>query len=139
MKEIIAFDLDETLGTIITDGLSIIGFNMRVGSVDLLSNLKKRYILALWTVSSRAYTEKALGYGLRDFFDVIYTWDEISESWKDIRRINAKYLIDDSAFHQEEAKKYNLHSRYIIIPSYGSPEDIKDELLWVSQVREIIN
>ncbi len=138
MQTKIAFDLDETLGTIITDGNSIIGFNIRSGCIELLTELKTKYCLALWTVSNRSYVEKVLNYGLRQFFDEIYTWDEISDNWKDIRKINASYLIDDSEFYREKAKQYGLESKYIIIPGYGSNEDIENDMLWVTKIKQII-
>ena len=134
----IAFDLDETLGTPITNGNSIIGFNLRTGCQELLSELSQHDELILWTVSSRRYVEKILQYELATYFQEVYSWDDIASEWKDIRRIHADYLIDDSPHHQDEAQKYGLESHYIVIPAYGSPEDCQDSLLWVKQIHTVL-
>ena len=135
----IAFDLDETLGTAITDSYSIVGFNVRKGCHDILQYLKKRHSLILWSVSNRSYVDKALRLsGLTEYFIEIYSWDDIKCDWKDIRRINADYLIDDSEYYGEKALKNGLGSKYIIIPIYGSVEDQKDPLLWTKQIRKEI-
>ncbi len=138
MKARIAFDLDETLGITLTDSNSVIGFHIRDGCTELLERLKTRYHLVLWTVSTRIYLNKVLCFGLADYFQETWSWDEISGKWKDIRRINVKFLIDDSEYHREAAKKYGLESNYIIIPAYGSKEDQKDSLLWARQVKAIL-
>lgn len=57
------------------------------------------------------------------------SWDDIASDWKDIRRIHADYLIDDSPRHRDEVQKYGLELHYIVIPAYGSPEDCQDSLL----------
>ncbi|WP_020558429.1 NIF family HAD-type phosphatase [Thiofilum flexile] len=130
----IAFDLDETLGTPIIHNNSIIGFNLRTGCHELLTELAQDHDLILWTVSTRSYVEKVLAYGLTGYFKEIYSWDELACEWKDIRRIHVDYLIDDSPHHQDEAQKYGLESHYIVVPAYGSPEDCQDALLWVKQI-----
>jgi len=134
----IAFDLDETLGTAITDHKTVTGFNIRKGCDELLTALKKEYHLVIWTVSSRGYLEKMLNFGIREYFDETYSWDEISEEWKDIRKINVRYLVDDSSYHREMAKQHNLEAGYIIVPAYGSREDQRDPLLWVRQVYDYL-
>jgi NLI interacting factor-like phosphatase len=130
----IAFDLDETLGVPIIQGSSIIGWQLRSGCLDLLARLQKRFALCLWTVSNRRYVNKIMQFGLDRWFSEIYTWDEMPVSWKDVRRIQADYLVDDSAHHQEEAKRHGLARSYIIVPSYGSPADLADPLAWVRMV-----
>lgn len=50
--------------------------------------------------------------------------------WKDIRLINADYLVDDSEHHLAEASKRGLETGYILIPGYGSPEDAIAPLKW---------
>jgi len=131
-KSRIAFDLDETLGTALTDGYSLTGFNIRKGCIDLLDSLKDEYDLVLWTVSNRIYLNKILSFGFPMYFVRTYSWDEIPCEWKDIRKINATFLVDDSIHHKEAAKQ--LESRYIIIPAYGSHEDVNDPLLWTKQI-----
>ena len=132
----VAFDLDETLGVPITDGRAIVGFQMRQGCRELLADLKARHDLILWTVSSRAYATKALGFGLGVFFDQAVTWDEMPCRWKDVRRIGVDFLVDDSDEHRQMASPYGLGSHYIVVPVYGSPEDFANPLAWAEQVRQ---
>lgn len=117
MRLRIAFDLDETLGTAVTDSSSLIGFNVRRGCTGLLASLQKKHDLILWTVSSRRYLDKVLSFGLGEFFQETRSWDEIKGVWKDVRRIHADYLIDDDAYHKEMAEKEGLAERYIIVPA----------------------
>lgn len=135
----IAFDLDETLGIPIIDGVEIVGFRLRDGCKEVLEKLHERYQLCLWTVSNRSYLDKALSFGLKDYFSETYAWDELPVVWKDVRKINADFLIDDSPHHREEAAKFGIESRYIIIAAYGSEDDNNDSLLWVKQIENILN
>jgi hypothetical protein len=134
----IAFDLDETLGVPVIDGDEIVGFRFREGCVELLNGLKKDFEIILWTVSQRSYVEKILSFGLKDFFSEVYCWEDISTSWKDVRRINADYLVDDSWHHFEEAIKNGISERYIIIESFGSPKDFADPLFWIEQIEDVL-
>jgi hypothetical protein len=136
MKPRLAIDLDETLGATITNSTSIIGFQPRTGCYEILKKLKLRYQLILWTASRRSYLNKVLVFGLGDYFQETYSWDDIAKSWKDIRHINASYLIDDDEYHLEMAQKYGLKSRYIIIPPYGSFTDEKEPHRWIWQIQE---
>ena len=136
MKPRIAIDLDETLGATVTDSTSIVGFRIRDGCIELIEQLELKYHLVLWTVARRSYLDKVLAFGLKTYFSETYSWDEIENSWKDIRQINVEYLIDDDEYHQEIAKRYGLESHYIIVPAYGSPEDEEEPLGWVRQVEE---
>ncbi len=131
----IAFDLDETLGTPITDANSILGFNIRSGCIELLQELEPIYQLILWTASQRSYLDKVLSFGLAQYFTETYSWDEIPETWKDTRIINVEYLIDDNTLQQEMAEKHHLEHHYIIIPAYGSREDNNDPLLWTRIIK----
>ena len=135
-KPRIAIDLDETLGATVTDSTSIIGFRLRDGCLELLKQLDSKYHLVLWTVAYRSYLNKVLAFGLKDYFRETYSWDEIKQTWKDIRQINVEYLIDDDEYHREAAKKDGLESHYLIVPAYGSPEDEKHPLGWVQQIKE---
>ncbi len=138
MKCRIAFDLDETLGTAITDSNSIIGFNIREGCIELLNELENQYQLILWSVSQRIYLNKVLDFGLDAYFSETYSWDDIPESWKDIRKINVKYLIDDNHYHREMARRNRLEHHYIIVPPYGSQEDNYDPLLWTKIIKTVL-
>jgi FMN phosphatase YigB (HAD superfamily) len=138
MKKIVAFDLDETLGVPIVQGSKILGFNERKGMKELLEKVGKRYEMVIWTVSNRTYLDKILKYGLNKYFTKTYSWDEISCNWKDIRKIKADYLIDDSPHHKTQAAKFGLEHSYIIIPAYGSLEDQNNPLLWVDIVQRIL-
>lgn len=134
----IAFDLDETLGTAITDSNSIIGFNIRSGCVELLNELEQHYQLVLWTASQRSYLDKILCFGLNQYFSETYSWDEIPETWKDIRIIKVEYLIDDNLHQLEFAAAHQLEHHYIIIPAYGSKEDNHDPLLWTTIIKHVL-
>ena len=134
MKLRLAFDLDETLGIPIVNDSSIQGFKVRPGAIQLLETLYRDHKLLLWTVASRRYVDKVLSYGLAQYFIEVYSWDEIATGWKDIRKIGADFLIDDSSHHREEARRHGLEHRYIVVPAYGSLEDRKDPLLWARQV-----
>lgn len=134
----IAFDLDETLGVPVIDGSEIVGFRFREGGVELLQKLGKDFDLILWTVSSRSYVEKILAFGLKKYFSEIYCWEDISTSWKDVRRIRADFLIDDSPHHFEAAVKSGISERYIVIEAFGSVKDFENPLYWIEQIEEVL-
>lgn len=138
MKPRIAFDLDETLGATIIDSNSIVGFRIRDGCLELLKKLKTKYHLVLWSVSNRKYLDKVLSFGLKDYFQETYSWDDISDNWKDIRKTDVEFLIDDSEYHRDVAKKHGLEASYIIIPAFGSIKDEENPLLWVKQIEEVL-
>jgi hypothetical protein len=130
----IAFDLDETLGVPLIEGDAIAGFQARPGCLQLLGWLRPRFTLCLWSVSNRRYLDKVLAFGLSKWFAETYSWDELPGAWKDIRRIKADLLIDDSPHHREAAAKHGLADRYVVVPVYGGPEDAADPLGWVRLV-----
>lgn len=134
----IAFDLDETLGVPIIDGVEIVGFRFRDGCVDLLKKLQKDSDIILWTVSNRRYVEKILSFGLKEFFVETYSWDDISISWKDVRKIKADFLIDDSRHHFEEAVKNGIAKHYIVIEPFGSLKDFENPVYWIEQIEEVL-
>lgn len=135
---LVAFDLDETLGVPIIDNDSITGFRLRDGCRELLGQLRQSYTLCLWTVSSRVYLNKALSFGLGEFFTQTYSWDELAVTWKDVRKIGVAYLIDDSPHHRARAVLHGLETRYIVVAAYGSREDFADPLLWTRQIRQVL-
>ena len=132
----IAFDLDETLGLPRTDGGRVVGWHVRSGCLELLAELHAAATLCLWTVSSRRYVDRALSFGLGEWFEEVYSWDEMPVRWKDVRRIGVDFLVDDSPEHQDAARPFGLESAYIVVPPYGSPADAADPLQWARQVRE---
>lgn len=134
----IAFDLDETLGVPIIDGVEIVGFRFREGCNELLQRLEKNFDLILWTVSNRSYVEKILAFGLKKYFSEIYCWEDISTSWKDVRRINADFLIDDSSHHFEKALEEGISQHYLVIEPFGSPKDVENQFLWIEQIEEFL-
>jgi hypothetical protein len=136
--QLIAFDLDETLGVPLIEGSTMIGWQVRPGCMELLESLRPRFILCLWSVSSRRYVDKALSFGLGEWFTRTYSWDELPVPWKDIRRIQADYLVDDSPHHREAAHGLRLESAYIVVPPFGSPKDAADPLAWVRQVKNAV-
>src|SRR5690348_1516182 len=104
----IAFDLDETLGVPLLEGNAIVGFQVRPGCLELLGRLRSRFTLCLWSVSSRRYLDKVLSFGLGRWFSATYSWDELPGLWKDVRRIGADLLVDDSPHHREAAARHGL-------------------------------
>jgi hypothetical protein len=134
----IAFDLDETLGVPCIEGAEIVGWQLRPGCLDLLARLQPRFVLCLWSVSNRRYVDRALSFGLGAWFAETYSWDELPVRWKDVRRIRADFLVDDSPYHRSSARALGLESAYIVVPQYGSPEDDADPLLWVRQVEAAV-
>jgi hypothetical protein len=82
---------------------------------------------------------KALSFGLRDWFAESYSWDEMPARWKDVRRIQADFLIDDSPQHREAARAHGLEAAYIVVPQYGSPEDAANPLGWVQLVEAALS
>jgi hypothetical protein len=134
----IAFDLDETLGVPLVEGDTIAGFQTRPGCLELLGGLRPRFALCLWSVSGRRYLDKCLSYGLSCWFDETYSWDELPGPWKDVRRIGADLLVDDSPHHREAAAKYGLAGHYVVVPIYGGPEDAADPLEWVRLVERAV-
>ena len=81
----IAFDLDETLGVPLIVGGEIVGFQTRAGCLELLGRLRPRFTLCLWSVSARRYLDRCLAFGLSEWFEESYSWDELTGSWKDGR------------------------------------------------------
>lgn len=134
----IAFDLDETLGVPIIEGVEIVGFRFREGCVQFLEILEKDFDLVLWTVSNRSYVEKILAFGLNKFFSEIYCWEDISTSWKDVRQIKADYLIDDSSHHFDEAIKNEISEKYIVIEPFGSIKDFENPFYWIEQIKKVL-
>jgi beta-phosphoglucomutase-like phosphatase (HAD superfamily) len=134
----IAFDLDETLGVPLIDGPNVVGWQMRPGCAELLDRLQQRFALLLWSVSPRRYVDKALSFGLSRWFAESYSWDEIASHWKDVRRLQADRLVDDSPHHAQAAAEFGLATRYIVVPAYGSPEDVADRLAWVRLVEATV-
>jgi hypothetical protein len=134
----IAFDLDETLGVPLTDGRSMVGWQMRPGGADLLDRLRHGFELVLWSVSPRRYVDKALAAGLGRWFAESHSWDEVPSPWKDVRQLRVDWLVDDSPHHAQAAAGFGLASRYVVVPAYGSPEDVADPLAWVRQVEVAI-
>jgi hypothetical protein len=116
----IAFDLDETLGVPLIEGDAIVGFQLRPGCLELLERLRSRFKLCLWSVSGRRYIEKCLSFGLSAWFGETYSWDELPGPWKDVRRIGADLLVDDSPHHREAAAKHGLADRYVVLPYTGT-------------------
>jgi hypothetical protein len=138
MSERIAFDLDETLGVPIIEGTKIVGFQWRRGCLELLKKLCNIYEICLWSVGSRQYVDQVLSFGLNDYFIETYSWDELPCTWKDVRKLRIDYLIDDSEHHRQAAKNYGLTKHYIVIPAYGSPEDVADPMLWVKKIEQVL-
>ncbi len=134
----LAFDLDETLGVPVIDGATMIGWQIRPGCVELLASLRPTFTLCLWSVSSRRYVDKALSFGLSNWFAESYSWDEVPARWKDIRQIKGDFLVDDSPQHREAARAFGLESAYVVVPQYGSPEDSGDPLAWVRLVEAAV-
>jgi hypothetical protein len=134
----IAFDLDETLGVPVIDGATMVDWQMRPGCLELLGRLHTRFALCLWSVSSRRYVDKALSFGLGEWFVESYSWDELPVPWKDVRQIRVDFLVDDSPHHRESARALGLESAYIVVPQYGSPEESADPLAWVCLVESAI-
>src|SRR5262245_4258116 len=134
----IAFDLDETLGVPLIEGAAIVGFQTRPGCLELLRRLRPLFTLCLWSVSSRRYLDKVLAYGLSEWFAESYSWDELPAAWKDVRRIGADFLVDDSPHHREAASSHGLAERYVVVPVYGGPEDAADPLAWVRLVERAV-
>jgi hypothetical protein len=132
----IAFDLDETLGVPLIEGNTIVGFQCRPGCVELLSRLQSRFVLCVWSVSNRRYLDRCLSFGLNRWFAETYSWDDLPGSWKDVRRIGADLLVDDSPHHREAAQKHGLADRYVVVPIYGGPEDVADPLAWIRLVEQ---
>jgi hypothetical protein len=134
----VAFELDETLGMPITNGRAITGFQLRPGAADLLAHLKQQHELVLWTVGSRSHVNKCLSFGLNKYFQKTFSWDEMPDRWKDVRKTQVDYLVDSSEEHRELAHRVNLESKYILVPAYGSPEDEKDPTLWAHMVGDLL-
>lgn len=130
----IAFDLDETLGVPLIDGENVVGWQMRPGCAELLDRLKPKFQLVLWSVSPRRYLDKALSFGLGRWFTESHSWDELPSQWKDVRRLQADFLVDDSPHHREAAEQGGLSAAYIVVPAYNSAEDVADPLAWVKPI-----
>jgi hypothetical protein len=89
-------------------------------------------------VSGRRYLDRCLAFGLSTWFAETYAWDELPASWKDVRRIGADLLVDDSPHHRESAARHGLADRYVVVPVYGGPEDAADPLAWVRLVERAV-
>jgi hypothetical protein len=134
----IAFDLDETLGVPMTDGRGVVAWQMRPGCADLLDRLRPKFEVVLWSVSPRRYVDQALAAGLDRWSAESHLWDEVPARRKDVWRLRADWLVDDSPHHAQAAAEFGLASRYIVVPAYGSPEDAADPLAWVRLVEAAV-
>lgn len=134
----LAFDLDETLGVPLIDGGNFVGWQMRPGCAELLDRLRPRFTLLLWSVSPRRYVDKALAAGLGRWFAESHSWDEVPARWKDVRHLRADWLVDDSPHHREAAEPFGLAASYVVVPAYGSLEDVADPLAWVRLVEAAV-
>ena len=134
----IAFDLDETLGVPLVDEQTVIGWQMRPGCPALLDHLRPEFELVLWSVSPRRYVDKVLTFGLGRWFAESHSWDELPAQWKDVRRVQADLLVDDSPHHREAAERLGLAAAYVVVPAYGSPADVADPLAWVRLVETAV-
>lgn len=104
----------------------------------MLKRLQSYFTLCLWSVSGRRYLDKVLSFGLSSWFAETYSWDELPAPWKDVRRIRADFLIDDSPHHREAAEKRGLADHYVVVPGYGGPEDAADPLAWARLVEQAV-
>lgn len=135
----IAFDLDETLATpIIGEDGAVASFQWRGGAHALLEELSRDHELVLWSVSPRVYVNKALEAGLSAYMSASYSWDEVPCSFKDIRKIGADWLVDDSAEYKQQAEASGIGGRYIQVPAIGSPEDRIEPSAWLFLVRQAL-
>ena len=75
---------------------------------------------------------------MKKYFSEIYCWEDISTSWKDVRRIKADFLIDDSSHHFEKALEKGISEQYIVIEPFGSPKDFENSLFWIKQIEEVL-
>jgi hypothetical protein len=121
-----------------TDGRGVVGWQMRPGCADLLDRLRPEFELVLWSVSPRRYVDKALAAGLDRWSAESHWWDEVPARWKDVRQLQADWLVDDSPHHVQAAAEFGLASRYIVVPAYGSPEDADDPLARVGLVEAAV-
>ncbi len=134
----IAFDLDETLGVPLIRGAEVVGWQLRPGCAELLDRLRGRFELVLWSVSPRRYVDAALSFGLEHWFAESHSWDELPAQWKDVRRMRADLLVDDSPHHREAAARLGLARGYVVVPAYGGPEDTADPAAWVGMVEAAV-
>jgi hypothetical protein len=111
---------------------------MRPGCAELLDCLRPRFELVLWSVSPRRYVDKALFFGLGRWFAESHSWDEVPARWKDVRQLRADFLVDDSPHHRDAAEGLGLAAAYIVVPAYGSPEDVADPRGWVRLVEAAV-
>lgn len=139
-KKTVAIDLDDTLGSTIISDNQIKNFQFRLNALEVLESLSKKYNLVLWTLGDRVYVDKIFKVTLlKSYFSKTYSWNDFPQVWKDIRLINADFLIDDSLEHKIEANKFNLQNAYIVIPAFGSSEDNSDPTLWKKIIYEKLN
>lgn len=133
MRAVIAWDLDETMMTPVIDARgAIIGANVRAGVVEILTLLKPKFDLCVWSSGDRAYVEKMLALsGLRHYFGRVIAWEDYKRIDKDIRDFGVNYLVDDNEDLSTFSKREGLEFFYIIVPSMYSP----DEASW----REIVS
>ena len=82
--------------------------------------------------------DRCLSFGLAGWFAETYSWDELPGAWKDVRRIGADLLVDDSPHHLEAAARHGLAGRYVVVPGYGGPEDTADPLAWARLVEQAV-
>jgi hypothetical protein len=47
--------------------------------------------------------------------------------------------VDDSPHHREAATAHGLAGAYVVVPAYGSPEDVADPLRWVELVEAAVS
>jgi hypothetical protein len=125
VKQVVAFDLDETMMTpVISEAGAIVGVNVRAGLVELLDRLSEDFILYVWSSGERHYVLRMLELaGLSQVFERVIAWGDYRSEFKDIRRFGVDFLVDDNDDLLRIAQEHHGTAGYIIVPAMYSADD----------------
>jgi hypothetical protein len=134
VKQVVAFDLDETMMTpVISEAGAIVVVNVRAGLVELLDRLLEDFILYVWSSGERHYVLRMLELaGLSQVFERVIAWDNYRSDFKDIERFGVDFLVDDNGDLLRIARERQGTAGYIIVPAMYSAED--GEVNWCDVV-----
>lgn len=104
---------------------------------EIIDRLRQDFDLILWSAEKPDIVEEFLDVERQQFAEVHF-WHDNAFHWKDVREINADFLIDDDPHHLEIAMTVGIWERYILVEPLGSPKDIEDPFLWAKTIENAL-
>ena len=128
LRKRVAFDFKIFFPPVLK-GKSLVAITDRDGSEKLIKRLNQDFDLILWSTEEEGLVNEVLFFE-NHYFSEVHYWEDNAFHWKDVRAINADFLIDDDPHHLETAMTVDIWDRYILIDPFGSPKDIEEPFRW---------